>query len=84
MPLGVNRLILSISVARRKIAAAVAAALGDPLITQDGKFLSLNQSPSDLLLIQQDFETVGDIFFTQDGRTLVTQNNRAILTQRES
>ena len=84
MPLGVNRLILSISVARRKIAEAVAAALGDPLITQDGKFLSLNQSPSDLLLIQQDFETVGDIFFTQDGRTLVTQNNRAILTQRES
>lgn len=84
MPLGVNRLILSISVARRKIAEAVAAALGDPLITQDGKFLSLNQSPSDLLLIEQDFETVGNIFFTQDGRTLVTQNNRAIITQRES
>ena len=84
MPLGVNRLILSISVARRKIAEAVTAALGDPLITQDGKFFSLNQSPSDLLLIQQDFETVGNIFLTQDGRTLVTQNNRAILTQRES
>jgi hypothetical protein len=84
VPLGVNRLILSISVARRKIAEAVASALADPLITQDGKFLSLNQSPSDFLLIQQDFETVGDIFFTQDGRTLVTQNNRAILTQRES
>jgi len=84
VPLGVNRLILSISVARRKVVEAVAAAFGDPLITQDGKFFSLNQSPSDFLLIQQDFETAGDVFFTQDGRTLVTQNNRAILTQRES
>lgn len=61
------------------------ASLGlDPLITQDGKFFALNQNPNQVLLIEQDFDTSGDIFISQDGRVLQTQNNRTILTQRES
>ena len=56
----------------------------DPLITQDGKFFALNQNPNQILLMEQDFETTGDSFITQDGRALQTQNNRTILTQRES
>ena len=55
----------------------------DPLITQDGKFFALNQNPNQILLIQQDFETTGDSFTTQDGRALQTQNNRTIFIRSE-
>lgn len=54
----------------------------DPLITQDGQFFQLNQS-NQLLVLEQDFETSGDTFISQAGVVLVTQDNRAILTQRE-
>jgi hypothetical protein len=61
------------------------ASLGlDPLITQDGRFFALNQNPNQVLLLTQDFDTAGDSFISQDGRALQTQNNRTILTQRES
>ena len=67
-----------------KITDTVASLGLDPLITQDGKFFALNQNPSQILLLEQDFDTAGDSFITQDGRALQTQNNRTILTQRES
>ena len=56
----------------------------DALITQDGRFFALNQNPNQVLLLEQDFDTAGDTFISQDGRALKTQNNRTILTQRES
>ena len=118
MPLGVSRLVLSISTIRRNVDVDIDnfeyittqdgrvlqdqdlrfialeqsdkitdtdASLGlDTLITQDGKFFALNQNPSQILLLEQDFDTAGDSFITQDGRALQTQNNRTILTQRES
>ena len=56
----------------------------DPLITQDGRFFALNQNPNQILLVEQDFDTAGDIFISQDGRALQTQNNRTIITQRRS
>ena len=61
------------------------ASLGlDGITTQDGKFFALNQNTNQVLLLNQDFETSGDTFIRQDGRALQTQNNRTILTQRES
>jgi len=84
MPLGITRLVLSTSVIRRVFGEAeIGLGAFDPLITQSGDFLQLNQSDQ-LIILQQDFETVGDIFITQAGDGLVTQDNRAILTQRES
>ena len=61
------------------------ASLGlDAITTQDGKFFALNQNTNQVILLNQDFETSGDTFISQDGRALQTQNNRTILTQRES
>ena len=74
-----------IAVEQSDIVTDTIASLGlDPLITQDGRFFSLNQNPDLVLLLNQDFDTAGDHFITQDGRDIVTQDNRAILTQRES
>lgn len=74
-----------IAVEQSDIVTDTIASLGlDSLITQDGKFFSLNQNPDLILLINQDFDTAGDSFITQAGETLITQDNRAILTQRES
>ena len=85
MPLGISRLVLSTSAIRRFFGTDAVDVSGlDALITQDGKFFALNQSPNDLLLVNQDFDTQGNIFLTQDGRVLQTQDNRTILTQRES
>jgi len=84
MPLGITRLVLSTSVIRRVFGEAeIGLDAFDPLITQSGDFLQLNQSDQ-LIILQQDFDTVGDTFISQAGETLVTQDNRAILTQRES
>ena len=58
-------------------------AVFDALTTQAGEFIQLEQS-SQILLLDQDFDTAGDSFTTQAGELLVTQDNRAILTQRES
>ena len=58
--------------------------LFDPLVTQAGEFIAINQNPNIILVLTQDFESAGDTFTTQAGETLVTQDNRAILTQRES
>ena len=80
------RLALHLSSIRRRFpsdAVTDVSAL-DALVTQDNNFIVLNQSPNDVLLINQDFESQGDIFLTQDGRVLQTQDNRTILTQRES
>jgi len=67
-----------------KITDTIASLGLDPLITQDNNFIGLNQNSDLILLINQDFETAGDSFISQDGRALQTQNNRTILTQRES
>jgi len=67
-----------------KITDTIASLGLDPIITQDGRFFSLNQNPNQILLLEQDIETSGDSFISQDGRALQTQNNRTILTQRES
>jgi len=84
MPIGISRLVLTTSVIRRVFGEAeIALDVFDPLITQSGDFLQLNQT-NQLIILQQDFDTVGDIFITQAGDELVTQDNRAILTQRES
>ena len=84
MPLGISRLVLTTSVIRRVFGEAeIALDVFDPLITQSGDFLQLNQSDQ-LIILQQDFDTVGDIFITQAGDELVTQDNRTIITQRES
>jgi len=84
MPIGISRLVLTTSVIRRVFGEAeIALDVFDPLITQSGDFLQLNQSDQ-LIILQQDFDTVGDTFITQAGDELVTQDNRAILTQRES
>ena len=61
------------------------ASLGlDPITTQDGRFFALNQNLNQILLVEQDVETTGNIFLSQDGRVLETQNNRTIITQRKS
>ena len=61
------------------------ASLGlDPITTQDGGFFALNQNVNQILLVEQDVETTGNIFLSQDGRVLETQNNRTIITQRKS
>lgn len=61
------------------------ASLGlDPIITQDGRFFALNQNPNQILLVEQDVETTGNVFLSQDGQVLETQNNRTIITQRRS
>lgn len=61
------------------------ASLGlDAITTQDGRFFALNQNPNQILLVEQDVETSGNIFLSQDGRVLETQNNRTIITQRKS
>ena len=61
------------------------ASLGlDPITTQDGRFFALNQNVNQILLVEQDVETTGNIFLSQDGRVLETQNNRTIITQRKS
>lgn len=84
MPIGISRLVLTTSVIRRVFGEAeIALDVFDPLITQSGDFLQLNQT-NQLIILQQDFDTVGDTFITQAGDELVTQDNRAILTQRES
>lgn len=56
----------------------------DPLITQDGVFIGLNQNPLQVLVLEQDFETTGDSLETQDVKDLVTQDGRGLLTQRLS
>ena len=54
------------------------ASLGlDAITTQDGKFFALNQNLNQVLLLEQDFDTAGDTFISQDGRALQTQNNRS-------
>ena len=86
MPLGISRLVLSVSSIRRKFGAATilpGAGLDDLIITQDGNFIQLQQS-DDLLIINQDFDTTGDTIITQAGLQLFTQDDRVILTQRES
>jgi hypothetical protein len=84
MPIGISRLVLTTSVIRRVFGEAeIGLDVFDPLITQSGDFLQLNQSDQ-LIILQQDFDTVGDIFITQAGDELVTQDNRTIITQRES
>ena len=61
------------------------ASLGlDTITTQDGRFFALNQNVNQILLVEQDVETTGNIFLSQDGRVLETQNNRTIITQRKS
>mgnify|MGYP001153005259 FL=1 len=61
------------------------ASLGlDAITTQDGRFFALNQNPNQILLVEQDVETSGNSFISQDGRVLETQNNRTIITQRKS
>ena len=55
----------------------------DSLITQDGNFIALNQNPLQILILEQDFDTTGNHFETQDARALVTQDGRGILTERE-
>ena len=54
----------------------------DPLITQDGLFIGLNQSPLLVLLLEQDFETTGNSLETQDIKDLITQDGRDLITQR--
>ena len=55
----------------------------DSLTTQDGNFIALNQNPLQILILEQDFDTTGNHFETQDARALVTQDGRGILTERE-
>lgn len=56
----------------------------DPLITQDGLFIGLNQNPQQLLVLEQDFDTAGDVIETQAADGITTQDGRGILTQRQS
>ena len=99
MPLGVSRLVLSISTIRRNVDVDIdnfeyiTTQDGRVLQDQDLRFIALEQSDkiTDTVaslgldpLVTQDFDTAGDSFITQDGRALQTQNNRTILTQRES
>ena len=56
----------------------------DPLITQDGLFIGLNQNPLQILVLEQDFDTSGDVIETQAADGITTQDGRGILTQRQS
>ena len=67
-----------------KITDTIASLGLDPITTQDGRFFALNQNVNQILLLEQDWETSGNIFLSQDGRVLETQNNRTIITQRKS
>lgn len=59
-------------------------ALFDPLTTQDGQFFGLNQNPLQILLLEQDFESAGESLETQNAQSIVTQDGRGIITQRQS
>lgn len=54
----------------------------DPLLTQDGNFISLNQNPIQLLVLDQDFEVSGNHLETQDAQALVTQAGEGLITER--
>lgn len=56
----------------------------DPLVTQDGLFIGLNQNPLQILVLEQDFETSGDVIETQAADGITTQDGRGLLTQRQS
>lgn len=56
----------------------------DPLITQDGLFIGLNQNPLQILVLEQDFDTSGDVIETQAADGITTQDGRGLLTQRQS
>jgi hypothetical protein len=56
----------------------------DPLTTQDGLFIGLNQNPLQVLVLEQDFDTSGDVIETQAADGITTQDGRGLLTQRQS
>ena len=56
----------------------------DPLVTQDGLFIGLNQNPLQVVVLQQDFDTSGDVIETQAADGITTQDGRGLLTQRQS
>ena len=56
----------------------------DPLVTQDGVFIGLNQNPLQILVLEQDFDTSGDVIETQAADGITTQDGRGLLTQRQS
>lgn len=55
----------------------------DALLTQGGDFISLNQNPLQILLLNHDVETSGRVLTTQDFDGVVTQDGRGIITQRD-
>ena len=54
----------------------------DTLLTQDGNFIALNQTPLIILILEQEFDTTGNTLETQDAQALITQDGRGILTER--
>lgn len=67
-----------------KITDTLASLSLDPIVTQAGDFFALNQNTNQILLMNQDFETAGDLFETQSGQDMITQDGRGIITQRQS
>lgn len=58
--------------------------LFDPIITQAGDFIGINQNPNQILVLDQDFEQSGRTLLTEAGENLVSQDGEALLTQREA
>tara|TARA_R100000426_G_scaffold73231_1_gene51069 strand:+ start:245 stop:592 length:348 start_codon:yes stop_codon:yes gene_type:complete len=54
----------------------------DPLITQDGNFITL-QNPLHLMVIEQDFETTGDRLIAENAQGLLTQDGLTLITQKQ-
>jgi len=58
--------------------------LFDPITTQAGDFIGINQNPNQILVLDQDFEQSGRTLLTEAGENLVSQDGEALLTQREA
>jgi len=58
--------------------------LFDPITTQAGDFIGINQNPNQILVLDQDFEQSGRTLLTEAGENLVNQDGEALLTQREA
>ena len=76
------RLGLSLSSIKR-IFADVAPVTDDPLLTQDGIFIALNQNPNQLLILNQDFEIIGDRIVSENVEGLLTQDGETLITQKQ-
>ena len=54
----------------------------DPLVTQDGNFITL-QNPLHLMVIEQDYETTGDRIVSENAEGLLTQDGETLITQKQ-